>query len=675
MGAVLFVVLSAILEVVGMSALQSPVRKFFEGASPRTLRTFREFAEQEIRLPAGPRKNLRYTTSFMPFSREILDEFQRGRYQEFWGSGPVQASKTLHFFQIPAIYHLFELEEDVILGAPVQTMAKSAYLQRILPVIRKTRYRDLVPLKGPGARGGVPDLIQFLNGASLRFLGAGGGDHQIASYTARVVLLTETDKMDTAGKISRESDPVTKLIARTKAFGNDARVYAECTMSTPQGRIWRQVTEFGTDSRVFLPCVHCREWIWPERSGLVGWQEAPDELEARSRAGFQCTNCGKLWTEDDRRRSLEDPRVVARGQEVKDGVVTGPMPPTTAWGFRWNAMASPLTSIAAMAAEEWHAGQTGAEEDEKGVVQHVWAEPWEKKIEDIVRPDVEMILRKIVRIERGVIPPGTLKLTMGIDVGSYVIWWELVAWASEARGHVVDFDKIDVVHPHGQKDPIAILNALRTLRDKTVLPGWGGRSEAHADGHVPARLPDRILVDSGYEQDVVYKFVQESGEPRWLACRGFGTSSRHGGWHGGPAADPSKTHLTGPEWRVVLQPAGVRLVQVHSDYWKDFVHDGFGAAEGAAGSITVYHGNPKSDAHLRQFARQIVAEQREYVGSVGKEQKRVWVVRSKQNHWLDCMTYARCAADIEGIRLVALPHPASAPQAASARKRTIRTKY
>jgi len=116
-------------------------------------------------------------------------------------------------------------------------------------------------------------------------------------------------------------------------------------------------------------------------------------------------------------------------------------------------------------------------------------------------------------------------------------------------------------------------------------------------------------------------------------------------------------------------------VQVHSDYWKDFVHDGFGAAEGAAGSITVYHGNPKSDPHLRQFARQIVAEQREYVGSVGKEQKRVWVVRSKQNHWLDCMTYARCATDIKNIRLVAFPHPASAPQAASARKRTIRTRY
>lgn len=644
-----------------------PGIRFFEGALPRRVRTFREFAEEEFVLPAGPRKGSKYSCDFMPFSSEILDEFTRGRFQEFWGSGPAQASKTLHFYVIPSLYHLFELHEDVIMGAPVSHMAKAAYLQRLLPAIQRTRYAKLLPDKGGGSRGGVSDLIQFGNGASIRFLGAGGGDQQIASYTARVVVATEIDKMDTPGKVSREADPVTKLKARTKAFGSAARFYGECTMSTKEGRIWREVVELGTDSRVLLPCVHCGDWIWPERSGLVGWQEAPDEMEARRRARFQCPACRKPWSEADRRESLKNPRVAAKGQTVsKEGVVAGPMPPTTAWGFRWNAMASPLTSIEQIAAEEWRAEQSGSDEDQKGVVQFVWAEAWEKKIEDLVRPDAAVILRKIVRLERGALPEGTLKLTMGIDVGSYVIWWALYAWKAEGRGHVVDFGALDVPTMRGQKDPVAVLNALRSFRDDVFEPGWGGEQ------------PDMALIDAGYEQEVVYQFVKETGERPWFACRGFGTNSRNGVWKAGAAAEITNVREVGEGWKAILQPAGVRLVAVHADHFKALVHDGFGAPEGAPGSITIFHGDPKTDSHLRQFARQIVAEQREYVESAGKERRLVWVVMSKQNHWLDCSTYARCAAGILGIKLVEDKPPPPPPRRVYREERgfrKIRTKY
>jgi phage terminase large subunit GpA-like protein len=635
------------------------------GLKPGRIRTFREFAEEEIRLPGGPRRNMRYTTKFMPFSREILDEFQRGRFQEFWGSGPVQASKTLHFFIIPALYHLFEIEEDVILGAPVQAQAKSAYLQRMLPVIQKTRYSKFIPEIGPGSRGGVPDLVMFTNGASLRFVGAGGGDHQIASYTARVAIGTELDKMDTAGKVSRESDPVTKLIARTKAFKDAARFYGECTMSTKEGRIWRQVTEFGTDSRVFLPCPYCKTWIWPERAGLIGWQEAPDEMEARRRARFQCPNgaCRALWTEDDRVRSMQDPRIVARGQTVNAaGVVEGPMPPTSAYGFRWNAMASPLTRIELMAAEEWRAERSGTEEDEKGVVQHIWAQPWEKKT-DLFRPDVEAVLKKIIKLERGFIPPDTEALTMGIDIG-FTIWWTLKAWRPQARSHLVDFGSIDVPHKErGERDPLAILNALREFRETTVKAGWGGRQV------------DMVLIDAGYEQDVIYEFVLESGEPEWLACRGFGTSSKYGLWTQSAAAETTKTREVGKEYKVIVQPAGVKLVAVHADHFRAKVHDGYFAPEGAAGAYTIFHGDPATDFRLRQFARHIIAEQREVVQRPGKEPRIVWVVKSKQNHWLDCEVYARCAAELLGVSLFDTEVEVTAPRGRPASIKKIRSKY
>lgn len=641
------------------------VSRFRTAFEPERIRTFVEFAEEEISLPDGPRMNLRYKTSFMPFSRFILDEFHHGKYQEFWGSGPVQASKTLHFFVIPALYHLFEIGEHIILGAPTVAMAKGAYLQRILPVIRKNaKFFDFLPTMGGGSRGGVADLIQFKNGATLRFVGAGGGDKQVRSYTARVVIITEVDAMDEAGKESKESDPVTKMIARTESFGDRARVYAECTMTNPQGRIWRQVTQLGTDSRVFLRCPHCHEWIWPERSSFVGWQDTPDEITARKKATFVCPRkeCGAAWTEEDRRAAMREPRVVAKSQTVtSDGTVVGDLPPTTVFGFRWNSMASPLTSLSKIAAQEWKAAQSGIDEDEKGVTQHVWAEPWEKKT-DLVRPDMDAVLRKIVNLERGAIPREHDVLTLGIDLGSYTIPWALMSWGAEARGHVVDFGILDVPVARGEKDPIKILNTLREFREKSITPGWNGRQ------------PDLVLIDAGYEQQVVYDFVLESGEPQYLAARGQGTNSQFGQWTQGAASEATEVREVGNQYRITLQPAGARLVIVHDDHWKAAVQDGFFAKGAAAGSITIFHGDGQRDTHLRQFARQIVAEERQYVERPGKAPKLVWVLKSKQNHFLDTTKLARCAAEMLGIRMVEDRVETQSPRLLPTMRR-IRSKY
>lgn len=640
--------------------------RIFLRLMPARHRSYLEFAEQEIIMPTGPKEGRPFRASYMPFSRFVLEEFSRGVYSEFYGSGPVQSGKTTLFYVIPALYHLFELKEDVILGAPISDMAKSAYEERLLPVIMKSRYREFLPLSGGGSRGGKADSIRFGHGPRIRFLGAGGGDQQIASYTARVVVATELDKMDEPGKVSREADPVTKLKARTKAYGREARFFGECTMSTPEGRIYQEVVHFGSDTRVALPCVHCGRWILPERAGLVGWQDAEDVIQAQAKATFLCPACGKGWSEEDRRRSIENPRVVSKGQEVLvDGTVAGDPPKTQTFGFRWNVMSSPMRSIAEVAAEEWKAQQSGNTALEKGVVQFAWAEPWQEDLADLSRPEVATILAKIVGHQRGVIPPGTVKVTLGLDVGSYVIWWTLWAWTADGQGHLVDFGGIDVPLVGGVKNPTAVLAALRAFRDNVIKPGWAGRQ------------PDRILIDSGYETDVVYEFVRESLQPRFLACKGFGTSSRHGGWRDPAAMEPSPTRTVGTGYYSVLQPHGVHLVHVNGDHFKAAVHDGFWAAHGAPGSLTIWHGE-KTDPELRKFARQIVAEQRT-VKTVGeKEAKVVWVVQQRQNHYLDCSAYARCAAEIEGVRVARAAGVVKMkvrPAAPASQEHRIRTKY
>ena len=358
-------------------ARTAPLAAFFQAARPRRLRSFREFAEAEIVIPNGPRAGMKFRCDTMPFTGLILDEFSLGRYRRFWATGPTQSSKTLMFFQLPIMYHLFEIQENFIVGVPNVAMAQAIFEERILPVIQRSRYRELIPAVGSGSKGGKFTSIRFAHGAWLRFLGAGGGDEQRSSFTSRVVGVTEADKMDEAGEVSREADPVTQFEARTSAYGARARLYGECTTSIKEGRVTREIKTFGTDSTIWLPCPHCGRYHAPEREHFTGWQGAEDVVAARENGAYACPTCAVVWSEADRRRALERPLLVSRGQEVsEDGEISGEPPRTNTFGIRWNAMHSGLIEQADIAEREWRAEQSGTEEDERAVLQFVWALPY-----------------------------------------------------------------------------------------------------------------------------------------------------------------------------------------------------------------------------------------------------------------------------------------------------------
>jgi phage terminase large subunit GpA-like protein len=160
-------------------------------------------------------------------------------------------------------------------------MAKDKWKEDFLPVIDASVYRELLPTSGEGSRGGdVKQAIKFRNGATMRFMTAGGNDKKLAAYTSRVVAITEADGMDEAGETSREADKIEQIEARTRAFGRRGkRVYLECTVSIERGRIWQELKN-GSDSKILRPCLHCGEYVLPEREHLKGWQQARSEEEA-----------------------------------------------------------------------------------------------------------------------------------------------------------------------------------------------------------------------------------------------------------------------------------------------------------------------------------------------------------------------------------------------------------
>src|SRR5262245_50905857 len=194
---------SRMTETAIRSVLLDAVRFFGDRArTPRT-RTLREFAEQELKLPpGGPFAGSSFRCSRQPYSRLLLDELPEWARAVI--TGPTQSGKTLQAWVIPTMYHLFELDERVILGVPTMVIAKDKWKHDLLPVIEHSRFAEYLRSSGPGSRGGVPELIEFANGASIRWMTAAGDDKQRAHYTSRVVIVTETDGFDEVSEASKE---------------------------------------------------------------------------------------------------------------------------------------------------------------------------------------------------------------------------------------------------------------------------------------------------------------------------------------------------------------------------------------------------------------------------------------------------------------------------------------
>jgi phage terminase large subunit GpA-like protein len=604
-------------------------------------RTMRQFAEDEIVLPTGQYQDERFKVERQPWTGLWFAELDSGRWRRHVMTGVGQGGKTLCGSTLPVLYHLFECRETVIYAAPTMDMAADKWRQDILPVIRASRYRDLLPDRGGGARGGTPTSIEFKHGPTLRFMTGGGSDKVRAAFTSRVAVITETDGMDEAGGSSRETDKVSQVEARTSAYPNP-RIYQECTVSTEEGRTWREL-KGGTDSRIIMPCPHCMRWVTPEREHLIGWQDAADVTEASEGASLCCPSCGSMWTEQERVGANRRAKLVHRGQDVaEDGTVLGLIPRTLTLGFRFTAANNLLVPISRVAEEEWGAPRTTDPDlAEKKLRQFYWALPSEPESIVLSEMDTAAITKRSIDVPRGRVPADCGPLTIGIDVGKWLCHWVAVAWRSGGTPHVVEYGRIEVPS-NSMAEELAILTALRRFRDEVCKIGWPGVSEGQN------HRPSMVLVDSGNWESTVVAFCAESGAG-FLPSKGFGVRQLTG-----------RKIAHEPGYEAKRQQAGHVLVEINADHWKSFVHARLQTPPGEAGGLSLFHGTPTE--HL-SFAKHLTAEKRveEFIAGRGLVSR--WEAVNRNNHFLDALAMACVAGHGVGEKVVVQP-VASPPQPA-----------
>lgn len=617
---------------------------FFRDSKAAKRRTIREFAEAEIVTPTGRFKDFLFSCSRQPHTGLWFDQIDSGLWRRHMLTGPVQSGKSLVGFVIPAMYHLFEHGESVILGIPGMEMANDKWRKDIEPVIRASRYRDLIPTRGPGSRGGRFEAIQFRNGAELKFMSGGGGDEKRSGYTSRVLIVTEVDKMDTAGANSRETDPLRQLEARTASFEEKAVIYFEGTVSIEKGRIWQEYQK-GSCSRIALHCPHCSHWVTPEREHLIGHQGAENEVEASQRTAWYCPDCGQKWTDADRLQANRQAVLVHRGQEVDEhGAVIGPPPPTFTLGFRYSSVNNFFTSPGYLGAMEWNASRAVDEDSaERELCQFRFSIPPRSDSSPNIQLDARIIAARMAHPTRGFLPHHATFVTVGIDIRMYQLHWSAIAWSDCARGHVIDYG-VEALPTDQLGVELAILTGLRDLRGH-LDNGW----DAGPKGRITPRY---VFVDSGYETETVYRFIRETQGP-YHATKGQGTEQRteqRGGSYVRPRTMSENILFVGDGMHIAWQPTkDIRLVELDSDHWKTWLHERWRCPLGGSGSMTLWQ-DATENAHYA-FAKHQVAEEKQREFKAGKGEIVKWVQKKRQNHWLDTMSMACAAGFLAGVRL------------------------
>jgi len=639
-----------------LETLRNDTMAALDRCMTRMVRKISQFALEEIVLPpSGPFRDRRFSYEFQPFVRLWFELIESGAFCRYAVVGPTQTGKTLSCLVIPAMYHLFEMNESVIVGIPQMDMAMDKWTRDFLPAIKASRYAELLPDAGTGSKGGKFESITFKNGATLKFMSAQGGDEKRSGFTSRILLMTEIDKYDAASETSREADPVTQMIARLDSFAvEDSIVYMECSVSIEAGRIWSEYTT-GSQGRIATPCPHCRNHVTLEREHLIGWSDAQNEVEARQHACFACPECGHEWTEAERAEANRNAVLVHKGQSVTpDGVVHGPLPKTLTAGFRWNVANSLFKPAADIGGVEWKARFAPDEENsDRGVCQFYWAKPPKATITDQTPLEVASLIDRMHPDERGVVPLCCELVTVGCDLGGYLCHWTAIAWDAAGHGYVIDQGRI-VVPQATLGLEVGLMEALRELRDMCSR-GW-----MRADGPI---IPDEVLIDSGWKTPIVYEFIRETGG-NFRPCKGLSVSGEAVSYTR-PKSTGAIVRWIGDGWHVArLKDDDIDLVEIDADEAKSTLHARLSCEPTAPGAITLFHVTRTDLTEVegrRRFVRQLTAEKSTQEFVKGRGMVTRWTKVRQDNHWLDSTALALIGGSISGVSVIDVDPSGEAP--------------
>lgn len=274
----------------------------------------------------------------------------------------------------------------------------------------------------------------------------------------------------------------------------------------------------------------------------------------------------------------------------------------------------------------------------------------------------DALASRIRRVSRYLVPPDLSSVVAAIDVHDNALFYTVCAVHPERfTVHVLDYG----VNPSQAGRFFTLDNIKTPLAAK--YPGLGreaairkGLEDLFADlcgraypceDESELRV-SKILVDSGYEQDLVFETIAEYGNPIISPSKGFGirVTSR-----------PFLERQRDKALREIIGTNGttyrekncgthrqVRLVHYDANFAKTFLKNRIQTEPGAPGTFSVFEGSPVTHA---LFFNHLIAETAIPTEGNGRQITEWKNVRRRDNHWLDCLTYCCVAASVVGCKV------------------------
>jgi hypothetical protein len=249
-----------------------------------------------------------------------------------------------------------------------------------------------------------------------------------------------------------------------------------------------------------------------------------------------------------------------------------------------------------------------------------------------------LVVSRIGDYGQGECPESTRFKTAAIDLGNYKSHWVATAWEGNAIGSVFDYGIQKTFGIDNRSDEKAIELAILDMLER-----WADEVMRHIN-------PIICFVDSGSGKGrhtaAAYEFCRRRGRP-FFPSKGWASSRFRM-----PTNEPGVKQPFLESWAHYLASDKVWLYNVHTEWWKPWVHQRFLTApfkeDGTRndGSLTLFDPNGFRNYH-NLFANHIVAEGEQTLAG-----KTTFEQFSDENHFLDAMALACAGAGSVGVKLI-----------------------
>ena len=314
-------------------------------------------------------------------------------------------------------------------------------------------------------------------------------------------------------EINAAGDPEKQADTRSKSFLNRKVFKISTPLKQPGCRITANY-EAGSQEEYHVPCPHCGELQ------ALRWENMEPHLDPAhpERAAFWCVHCGSPIEEHHRAQIV---RPVERGGQAR-WVARYPERKRYHRSFHiwlaysalesWESLARRWFSIKAGEADgdaRDHDAEQVFYNDDLGLPYQVTGEA----------PDWELLQERAEKTghRRGIIPPGALIVTIGVDVQGDRVEWQAVGWGANRHRYVIDYGVFDMMtnraggKPHsGHISEPEIQAALDDLLRRRWPDSFGNH-----------RICDLLAIDGNAWTAEVFEWTKRHPVSRVIMTRGI----------------------------------------------------------------------------------------------------------------------------------------------------------